>query len=1106
MPRIVPLLYCLLFLAQTLLPAPVRAAEDLAQLIDTSREELKLLQDSDRAAAEKQELQELYQNMLVFLQRAQARQEEQAELRQQLEQAPATTRDLRQQIASLESPSTAALRTRFEELSLAVLEERLGEKVSRMFSWQQELIEANSKLVAAQTLPERTQTRVAANQTREQLIAERLRQLQRQPESGNNRLQIRLLEAEQLSLQADSRLLQERLNANNVLQELTQQRRNLLQQQIRGIEREIEALQTVLNDKRLGQTEQTVTESADQALLASDHAVLREQGSLNQRLSEELLKATTSVSELTARNIKTQQQIDNLKQIDRALEQQIDVLQGSVLLSRVLHQQKRALPKLQLQGTVADRVADLRLRQFELNNLREELANPDAYLAQLLEQLPAERREELGEDLRRAVASRSSLVEQLSNVINTLLSQAISLEINQRQLRQLSNSLQQTIDDQLFWVASTHPVDGAWLLALPGQILKQWQNTELQPLLAATLRTLANAWPWLVPLLLLLAGHTLWRPGLRNRLRAINEDVGHFRRDSAALTPRALALTALIIVPVPLILAALGLVLLRTTEDPFMPVLGDAFLHLALIWLVLHLLYRVLDPGGIAARHFGWQEDVVDRLHRLTRNMAWIVLPLILIITLNLSLPELQGEDVIGRLLMFIGLLSLGIILWHMMWRSEPLYSSRLVHVSATLILGLTPLVLAGIIAWGYQYTAMNLAARYIYTLGLIVLWMLVEGTAVRNLSVAGRRLAYQRAVSKREAAQARDGHDAEIAIEIPAMDMQQINQQSLRLIKLGILALFTVLVYLVWSDLISAISYLDSVTLWEYNAGSSDNPQITPMSAADILVALVIVIFTITLARNLPGLLEILVFSRIDLRQGSSYAITTLLSYTIVSIGIISGLSALGVSWNKLQWLVAALGVGLGFGLQEIFANFVSGLIILFERPVRIGDVVTIGDLSGTVNRIRIRATTITDFDRKEIIVPNKTFVTEQLINWSLTDTVTRIIIHVGVAYGSDLNKVQELLMDIARNNSRVLGDPEPMVLFLNFGDSTLDHELRVHVRELMDRNQAIDEINREIDRQFREHDIEIAFRQIDLNLRNSEGLEQLVSRLQPTKGDAET
>ena len=114
-------------------------------------------------------------------------------------------------------------------------------------------------------------------------------------------------------------------------------------------------------------------------------------------------------------------------------------------------------------------------------------------------------------------------------------------------------------------------------------------------------------------------------------------------------------------------------------------------------------------------------------------------------------------------------------------------------------------------------------------------------------------------------------------------------------------------------------------------------------------------------------------------------------------------GIRGAGCLRDKLQWLAAALSVGLGFGLQEIFGNFVSGLIILFERPVRIGDTVTIGTFSGTVSKIRIRATTITDFDRKEVIIPNKAFVTERLINWSLSDTVTRVVIRLGVAYGSD-------------------------------------------------------------------------------------------------------
>jgi potassium efflux system protein len=252
-----------------------------------------------------------------------------------------------------------------------------------------------------------------------------------------------------------------------------------------------------------------------------------------------------------------------------------------------------------------------------------------------------------------------------------------------------------------------------------------------------------------------------------------------------------------------------------------------------------------------------------------------------------------------------------------------------------------------------------------------------------------------------------------------------------------------------------------------------------------------VIIGITFVLAGNLPGLLEVLVLSKLNLKQGSSYATTTLLSYTIAGIGFVSTLSALGVSWDKLQWLVAALSVGLGFGMQEIFANFISGIMILFERPVRIGDTITIGNLSGTVSKIRIRATTITDFDRKDIIVPNKTFITGQLINWSLTDTITRVTLKLGVDYGSDLDLVRNLLLKAARENPRVLKEPEPIVYFLNFGESTLDHELRMHVRDLGDRNPVLDEINRFINKEFKKQHINISFRQMEVYLKNMQGQE---------------
>ena len=336
-------------------------------------------------------------------------------------------------------------------------------------------------------------------------------------------------------------------------------------------------------------------------------------------------------------------------------------------------------------------------------------------------------------------------------------------------------------------------------------------------------------------------------------------------------------------------------------------------------------------------------------------------------------------------------------------------------------------------------------------------------------------------------------------------LDIARINQQSLRLLHLTLLSGLAVALYWVWADLLTVVSYLDNITLYEYASGSGETAGVVPISLADLLGALVIAAIAFMLATNLPGLLEVLVLSRLQLAQGSAYAITTLLSYVIVGVGIASTLGTLGVSWDKLQWLVAALSVGLGFGLQEIFANFVSGLIILFERPLRIGDVVTIGNVSGTVSRIQIRATTITDFDRKEMIVPNKAFITGQLTNWSLTDTVTRVTIKLGVAYGADLETTRRLLLEIAAENKRVLEEPEPLVFFLNFGPSTLDHELRVHVRELGDRNAAIDEINREIDRRFREAGIEIAFNQMDVHIRSiADGREALLQRtaVTPTAG----
>ncbi|MGL4861468.1 MAG: mechanosensitive ion channel domain-containing protein, partial [Enterobacteriaceae bacterium] len=401
--------------------------------------------------------------------------------------------------------------------------------------------------------------------------------------------------------------------------------------------------------------------------------------------------------------------------------------------------------------------------------------------------------------------------------------------------------------------------------------------------------------------------------------------------------------------------------------------------------------------------------------------------------------------------------------------------------------ISLMPLVLIGFMLTGYFYTTLKLARHWMDSLYLLLAWYIIFYTAVRGLSVAARRLAYRRALARRKNLSQEEIDGIKIIQEVP-LGLDQINQQTLRLVTMTLFILFMVLLYGIWSDVVMVFSYLDSVALWHYHDTSASGTVLQAVTLGNLLFAILLAAITYILTHNLPGLLEVLILSRLQLRQGTTYAFNTVLIYLLTTLGFVAILSILGVSWGKLQWLVAALSVGLGFGLQEIFANFVSGLIILFERPIRIGDVITIGSFTGTVSKIRIRATTIIDFDRKEVIVPNKAFVTERLINWTLSDTITRLQIKIGVAYGSDLQKVRSVLLQAAQENPRILKEPAPQVLFNHFGDSTLDHELWVYVKEFNDRSASMDELHRRIDQLCRDNEINIAFNQLEVHLHKAE------------------
>lgn len=1089
------------FLAVTLLglclsTTPAMAADTAPPTSASVQQSLDKITDRKLPEADQKALQQVLEQTLGFLAAQEENEQKLVDLKHLLNRTPKELQDNQRELDRLKASKVVPVAQRYANLDVPQLEQMLSQRSTEQSDLQKALNDANSLTITAQTRPERAQAEISANQTRIQQINNTLK-LGKDGGKPLSTDQRNLLNAELASINALNLLRRQELAGNSQLQDLGNSRRDLLTEKVARQEQEIQDLQTLINDKRRAQSQKTVEQLALEAQKAGGSSLLATESAANLKLSDYLLRGTDRLNELTQQNLRTKQQLDNLTQTDQALSEQINVLSGSLLLSKILYKQKQALPHLELDQGLADEIANIRLYQFEVNQQREQMSSPLAYVEKLLATQPPE---DVTPSLRRTLmdlaVTRSDLLERLNRELSALLNESITLQLNQKQLTSMAISLRATLDEQMFWIPSNKPLDMEWFQTIWPRLQKQvatlpWLSSVSELSDGLTHRPLL-----FLPLLLLIGVLTWRRKALYEHLNRLHADIGHFKRDSQWKTPLALLINVLLALPVALGLALCGYALQIDARGQNAN-LGEALLQIALTWLVFYTAYRVLAPGGVAQLHFRWETVQVAFLRGWVRRLGLVVLALVAVVAVAEHQPASLADDVLGIGVVLTCYALMAWLLGRLLLASPTHHNASIFRKALGLAFTALPIALFVAVCFGYYYTALKLSDRLIDTLYLLMLWLVVEATFVRGLGVAARRLAYQRALAKRQAA--RESSDNDAPVEEPKLDIEQVNQQSLRLIRLALLGAFVGGLYLVWADLITVFAYLDNVILYEYTSGTGANISMVPISLGDFVGAVIIVAITFVLAGNLPGLLEVLVLSRLNLAQGSAYATTTLLSYAIAGIGFVSTLSALGVSWDKLQWLVAALSVGLGFGMQEIFANFISGIMILFERPVRIGDTITIGNLSGTVSKIRIRATTITDFDRKDIIVPNKTFITGQLINWSLTDTITRVTLKLGVDYGSDLDLVRTLLLQAARENPRVLKDPEPIVFFLNFGESSLDHELRMHVRDLGDRNPVLDEINRFINKEFKKQKIRISFRQLEVYLKNTDGQEFKVAPVEP-------
>ena len=736
------------------------------------------------------------------------------------------------------------------------------------------------------------------------------------------------------------------------------------------------------------------------------------------------------------------------------------------------------------------------------------------------------------------VADRRNLIDVLSADYTRHFNTLIELNATYRDQARITAAYQTYLEERILWVPSVSGKQRNPSLSAAAQSLRRLlSRTVWQESLRVLSVNAAARWPWLLAhalLLALLLGSRRW---LRARLAASGELLRDGAHDSFLHTLWALLYTALLAAPLALVPFVLGGWLAATPQLPEASVACAAGLIGVAPLVYLLLLFRwLLASRGVLVVHMRWPLRRLKLLRRYTTRFFAFKIPAAFLVIASEAEVADDRDQSLGRLAFAVGALALAVfcqrvlrpkgeVISSFLERARGSWLHRLRYLWSTAAV-VTPLLLCVLSLRGYHYTALHLERRLNASLLLALCLLLAHGLLSRWLRVLRRRVQAGQRVE-------------EDTSEWSMLDLSAMSAEAKQLFRSALTGAMILGLIAIWSGVFPALKRLRQIEVWpspglietetrepiaalglevgeaaEPERPAAEAPQTAPedrdlapqvellqraqpdrasptseagevVTLADLALALVALLVMLVAARNLPPLLEIVLLDRLPLATGSRHAISTVVRYVILIVGTTLGLGLIGVGWSKVQWLAAALTFGLAFGLQEIFANFVSGLIILFERPVRIGDTVTIGETTGIVTRVRIRATTIMDRDLKELIIPNKALVTGEVINWSLSDSAIRLHLPVGVAYGTDVAATKQLLLDVAKKYPGVLREPAPASLFLGFGDSSLDLELQVFIPNPNLRHQVQDELNVALEVALREAGVEIPFPQRDVNLR---------------------
>jgi potassium-dependent mechanosensitive channel len=898
--------------------------------------------------------------------------------------------------------------------------------------------------------------------------------------------------------------------------------------------------QKVVTDKRRNEAEQSKREAeALRRTTARDHPALREIATRNARLAA-MRSGTTGLNSLIegADNDLTvlNDVLNTIKGRYKVVTRKVGAAGLTNAMGLLLRRQLDSLPDVSIYESQikerSERISSLQYGLIIFEEERLEFGDVEKRVQSIIERL-GKKDDPLGMLTMEFVArelftARRKLLDQLIQDSTKYFNKLVELDNTTSRYIAANLEYRSYIEERILWVRS-----------VTGKSLPGWSDTRnalkwlfnLSPWPTAIWHTLKRSFEhWLETLLRLLCLGLIVGAGFaaKKRITSFAPIIEKTGQDRFKYTVQVGFLTLVRSSPVPLILWFLGHALeMPINQEPVILYTANALKSVAFALIPLELMRQTLLPEGLADLHFSWLQESCKILRR---QLKWYIPAKLLTYTVVLVLeqhPNTVWNDSLGRLAFVLGQVFLAIFLQRILRPSGPVFGplqesspggilARGRYVWGLFSIGF-PVFLALLSLRGYHYTAMQLEVRSFLSLWLILTLVFIHALLERWLRVARvhleeseRQAALEAAIEK--SGEELKGNDNEEAPEAESPDIPLFNRQTQQLFRGIIFILILFGFYGIWAETLPALRKLDKVYVWpsfkivedshnklaelDRPAGhqsaeaekskAKDKDETAKLEAdadvitlADLGLALLIFTFTIIATTNIPGLLEILLLEHLPIDSGGRYALSTIARYIIFFVGITLGSNTLGIRWSSIQWLAAALTFGLGFGLQEIFANFVSGIIILTERPIRVGDIVTVGDVSGTVTRIRIRATTVRSFDRKELIIPNKSFVTQNILNWGLTDSTLRITVKVGVAYGTSTKLVEKVLLKIANDHPDILKDPSPGAYFVGFGDSTLDFDLRIYIADVSVYSGVQHDVHTNIARQFQEGGIDIAFPQ---------------------------